>query len=246
MEFIVDAQNIIKSVNSHNKKQPDINILRDVNFLATAGEFVSILGPSGSGKTTLLRCISGLTRPTSGQVTIAGKSLITSSERQLARLRRTTISYIFQSYNLLPALPAYDNIVLPLRLSHQKVNRHDVKKLMDDFNFQAALSQYPAELSGGEQQKVAIARALMMHAKVIFADEPTGALDSLSRQLIFSKLRELTKLGVCVVMVTHDIEQASQTDRSLILRDGRLVQEFNHPSEQALLKAMHLAEKVLS
>lgn len=117
---------------------------------------------------------------------------------------------------------------------------------MDTFNFQASLNQYPTELSGGEQQKVAIARALMMQAQVIFADEPTGALDSLSRQLIFSKLRELTKSGVCVIMVTHDIEQASQTDRSLILHDGRLVKEFTHPSEQVLLEAMHLVEQVSS
>lgn len=126
MNLIVDAHNISKLVSSHYNQITDINILQDIDFQATAGEFVSILGPSGSGKTTLLRCISGLSKPTSGQVKIAGKSLNTASERQIALLRRTTISYIFQSYNLLPALPAYDNIVLPLRLSHQKVNRHDV------------------------------------------------------------------------------------------------------------------------
>ena len=246
MSVVIKASGVTKQVNVQTYHRPALEILHGVNFMASAGEFVSVLGPSGSGKTTLLRCLSGLTRPTNGEVQIMGNSLSDLSERQLARLRRTTISYIFQSYNLLPALPAFDNIVLPLRLAHQTVDNDQVQRLMNDLHFEADLGQFPNELSGGEQQKVAIARALMMQAKIVFADEPTGALDSISRHLIFSRLRALTDAGTCVIMVTHDIELAAQTDRALILRDGRLVAPFNQPSEQQLFKAMRASEKVPS
>lgn len=166
--------------------------------------------------------------------------------KQIALLRRTTVSYIFQSYNLLPALPALENIVLPLRLNHQKFGITEVRRLMDELHFQADLHQLPAALSGGEQQKVAIARALMTKSKLIFADEPTGALDSLSREIIFDKLRTLANSGACVVMVTHDIEQAAKTDRAFILHDGRITSVYDHPSEQNLFEAMRSPEKALS
>ncbi|MDE3282828.1 MULTISPECIES: ABC transporter ATP-binding protein [Lacticaseibacillus] len=244
MTVILKAIDVRKSVKRQGSRGEEFEILHGIDLEASAGEFVSIVGPSGSGKTTLLRCLSGLSRPTYGEVQINGQLLSKLSERKMAILRRNTISYIFQSYNLLPALPAYDNIVLPLQLAHQKVTREAVQQLMNDLQFKADLSQLPAALSGGEQQKVAIARALMMHAKVIFADEPTGALDSISRQVIFARLRALADSGMCVVMVTHDIEQATHTDRAVILHDGRIDAVFNHPTEQALFAAMRESEKV--
>ena len=245
MAAIIEAFQITKEISTSNSTSPT-EILHGIDFSANAGEFVSILGPSGSGKTTLLRCLSGLTSLTSGSVLIEGKKLSTLSMKEMALLRRTTVSYIFQSYNLLPALPALENIVLPLRLNHQKFSIKEVQTLMDELRFQAKLHQLPAALSGGEQQKVAIARALMTKAKLIFADEPTGALDSLSREIIFEKLRTLANSGACVIMVTHDIEQAAKTDRALILKDGIITSIYNHPSEQMLFEAMRSPEKVLS
>lgn len=139
-----------------------------------------------------------------------------------------------------------ENIVLPLRLNHQKFSTNEIQTLMNELRFQANLHQLPAALSGGEQQKVAIARALMTKAKLIFADEPTGALDSLSREIIFEKLRTLVNAGACVIMVTHDIEQAAKTDRALILKDGIITSVYNHPSEKTLFEAMRSPEKALS
>jgi len=226
-------------------KGNQIEILHGIDLQTSSGEFLSIIGPSGSGKTTLLKCLSGLVQPTSGTVKIDNQLLNNISERKIAKLRRTKISYIFQSYNLLPALSAFDNIVLPLRLSRQRINKTKIYQLMNSLNFKADLKQLPAELSGGEQQKVAIARALTMKAEIIFADEPTGALDSTSRQIIFDQLRQLADSGVCIVMVTHDIGQAAQTDRALVLNDGQVMAEVNHPNEPLLISAMNETKKAI-
>lgn len=215
------------------------NILSDINFSVSKGEFLSILGVSGSGKSTLLNCLSGLMNFSGGSIEVLGNDIQKISKNKMATLRRTQISYIFQNYNLIPALPAFDNIVLPLLLSHYKPERRAVEKLMDRLNFNSSLNKFPKNLSGGEQQKIAIARALLTHSSLIFADEPTGALDSASRQLVFSELQNLTLSGTCVLMVTHDIELAAKTDRSLILRDGRITHEYSNPSEKTLLSALH-------
>ncbi|WP_225418453.1 ABC transporter ATP-binding protein [Lacticaseibacillus daqingensis] len=243
MTAIIEAHRISKTIAPGGQAAP-LPILRGIEFTAAPGEFVSILGPSGSGKTTLLRCLSGLTALTAGTILINGQPLSALSAKQLALLRRTTLSYIFQSYNLLPALSVLENIVLPLRLSHHPINVQAVQRLMAELRFKADLHQRPAALSGGEQQKVAIARALMTKAKLIFADEPTGALDSLSRAIIFDKLRALAVSGACVVMVTHDIAQAAKTDRTLILRDGRIAAIDTRPTERRLFEAMQSAEQV--
>lgn len=238
MAVILLADNVCKRF-SGLKKQPDRMILQDVSLTACTGEFLSVLGPSGSGKTTLLQCLSGIQPVTSGKVCLLGHDLARLSAKRQAILRRTAISFIFQSYNLLPALTVTDNIALPLRLAHQPVDQARIDQLLGRLNFAADTKSLPEQLSGGEQQKVAIARALMMHAKVIFADEPTGALDSVSREIIFGRLRELAEQGCCVIMVTHDIELAAQTDHSILLRDGRLVKLFQKPSESELLAALH-------
>lgn len=221
-------------------KNKDILVLRDISFEANYGEFVSILGVSGSGKSTLLNCISSLSAPTEGIVKVNNCNPYQLKNSRLSKFRRDDISFIFQSYNLLPALPVLENVALPLRLSHKKVCRDDIKTLLDKMNFRADLMSSVSSLSGGEKQKVAIARAILSKTRIIFADEPTGALDSTSRKIIFEMLSDLAQEGRCVIMVTHDIELASQTDRALILKDGKIYQELFNPTAEALYKALEI------
>lgn len=221
-------------------KNKDISVLRDISFEANYGEFVSILGVSGSGKSTLLNCISSLSAPTEGVVKVNNCNPYQLKNSRLSKFRREDISFIFQSYNLLPALPVLENVALPLRLSHKKVCRDDIQTLLDKMNFRADLMSPVSSLSGGEKQKVAIARAILSKTRIIFADEPTGALDSTSRKIIFEMLADLAQEGRCVIMVTHDIELASQTDRALILKDGKIYQELFNPAAEALYKALEI------
>lgn len=221
-------------------KNKDISVLRDISFEANYGEFVSILGVSGSGKSTLLNCISSLSAPTEGVVKINNCNPYQLKNSRLSKFRREDISFIFQSYNLLPALPVLENVALPLRLSHKKVCRDDIQTLLDKMNFRADLMSSVSSLSGGEKQKVSIARAILSKTRIIFADEPTGALDSTSRKIIFEMLADLAQEGRCVIMVTHDIELASQTDRALILKDGKIYQELFNPTAEALYKALEI------
>lgn len=221
-------------------KNKDISVLRDISFEANYGEFVSILGVSGSGKSTLLNCISSLSVPTEGVVKVNDCNPYKLKNSRLSKFRREDISFIFQSYNLLPALPVLENVALPLRLSHKKVCRDDIQTLLDKMNFKADLMSPVSSLSGGEKQKVAIARAILSKTRIIFADEPTGALDSTSRKIIFEMLADLAQEGRCVIMVTHDIELASQTDRALILKDGKIYQELFNPTAEALYKALEI------
>lgn len=221
-------------------KNKDISVLRDISFEANYGEFVSILGVSGSGKSTLLNCISSLSAPTEGVVKVNNCNPYQLKNSRLSKFRREDISFIFQSYNLLPALPVLENVALPLRLSHKKVCRDDIQTLLDKMNFRADLMSPVSSLSGGEKQKVAIARAILSNTRIIFADEPTGALDSTSRKIIFEMLADLAQEGRCVIMVTHDIELASQTDRALILKDGKIYQELFNPTAEALYKALEI------
>ena len=221
-------------------KNKDISVLRDISFEANYGEFVSILGVSGSGKSTLLNCISSLSAPTEGVVKVNNCNPYQLKNSRLSKFRREDISFIFQSYNLLPALPVLENVALPLRLSHKKVCRDDIQTLLDKMNFRADLMSPVSSLSGGEKQKVAIARAILSKTRIIFADEPTGALDSTSRKIIFEMLADLAQEGRCVIMVTHDIELASQTDRALILKDGKIYQELFHSTAEALYKALEI------
>ena len=221
-------------------KNKDISVLRDISFEANYGEFVSILGVSGSGKSTLLNCISSLSAPTEGVVKVNNCNPYQLKNSRLSKFRREDISFIFQSYNLLPALPVLENVALPLSLYHKKVCRDDIQTLLDKMNFRADLMSSVSSLSGGEKQKVAIARAILSKTRIIFADEPTGALDSTSRKIIFEMLADLAQEGRCVIMVTHDIELASQTDRALILKDGKIYQELFNPTAEALYKALEI------
>ncbi len=223
-------------------KNKSIPVLNGITLSAYYGEFISILGISGSGKTTLLNCMSSLSRPTEGEVRINGKDPYKLKNRQLAKIRREEISFIFQSYNLVPSLPVFENIVLPLRLSNKRVNKDKVVELLSKLRFNADLSSLVGNLSGGEQQKVAICRAILSDSKIIFADEPTGAMDSKSRELIFELLRELANEGKCVIMVTHDIELASRTDRAFILKDGLISRELKNPLAKLLYQELEVEQ----
>lgn len=213
-------------------------LLKNISFTVQKGELVSIVGPSGSGKSTLLYCISGITRPTGGTVAIAGINPYQLKSNQLAAFRRQTIGFIFQQYNLIQSLPVFENVVLQQRLSHQQSHRAEVKQLLTKMNFAGQIDGPVATLSGGEQQKVAIARTILTDCDVLFADEPTGALDSASKAIIFTYFKEMVAKGRTVIMVTHDIELASQTDRAIVLKDGQVQQIVTEPTLATIYAAL--------
>ncbi|MBB4932865.1 putative ABC transport system ATP-binding protein [Lipingzhangella halophila] len=186
------------------------------------GTFTAIMGPSGSGKTTLLNCLLGLDKPDSGAILVGGTDITSLHETDLARLRRSRLGVVFQSYNLIPALTAADNISLPLRLGGERIDEAAVKRLADAVGVGAFLGHRPAELSGGQQQRVAFARALIADPELVVADEPTGALDTASAQAVLGLLRSIVRdIGQQVLMVTHDPVAASTADRVLFMADGR-------------------------
>lgn len=220
------------------KSKNKIKLIDDISFEINKGEFLSIVGPSGSGKSTLLNIISGLSSPTTGTVSLENQDIYQLSPTKLARLRRERIGFIFQQYNLLSALPVFENMTLQLRLSHKKIDKDQIDQLLERINFEPKSTSRIDSLSGGEKQKVAIARVLATDCDIIFADEPTGALDSVSREKVFSMLRALTQFGKTVIMVTHDIEMASRTDRAVIIRDGKIQNSLSNPTETLILHEM--------
>jgi putative ABC transport system ATP-binding protein len=201
-----------------------------------AGRFAAIMGPSGSGKSTLMHILAGLDRPTSGTVRIAGVELTELDDRALTQLRRDRIGFIFQTFNLLPVLNAEENILLPLSIAGRKVDRQWFDRLVDTVGIRDRLSHRPAELSGGQQQRVAVARALISRPSVVFADEPSGNLDSKASGDVLGLLRHaVDDFGQTVVMVTHDAHAASFADRLLLLADGQIVHDGDAvTAEQAL------------
>ena len=208
-----------------------VTALREVTADFTPGTFTAVMGPSGSGKSTLLQCAAGLDRPTSGEIRLAGQALGGLSEAKLTRLRRARIGFVFQSFNLLPSLTAELNVALPLRLAGRKPGRRQVRDALAAVGLENRIRHRPAELSGGQQQRVAIARALVTKPEVIFADEPTGALDSAAGREVLSLLRGLAdREGRTVVMVTHDPAAAAWADRVVFLADGRLSGELDAPT----------------
>lgn len=212
-----------------------LQVLADISFEVKKGEFVSIVGPSGSGKTTLLYCISSLLAPTKGEVLINGKSPYGWNASKLAKFRRKEIGFIFQHFQLIPSLSAYDNLVLPGTLNGHKIKKQDVNELVERLELKAELHQSIDGLSGGEQQKVAIGRTILADSEIIFLDEPTSALDTHSRVLVMELLKELVEKGKTVVMVTHDLELASQTSRAIVLKDGHIHQTIETPTLDRLV-----------
>ncbi len=210
--------------------------LRGVSLEVERGKFTAIMGPSGSGKSTLMHCLAGLDSVTRGQVGI-GDTLVTGmSDAGLTKLRREKVGFIFQQFNLLPTLTAEENILLPLAIAGRKPDKEWYDTVINTVGLADRLSHRPSQLSGGQQQRVACARALASRPEVIFADEPTGNLDSRSGADILSFLRRsVTEYGQTIVMVTHDANAASYADRVVFLGDGRIVDEIHSPTAEAVL-----------
>jgi putative ABC transport system ATP-binding protein len=212
-----------------------------VEFAAAA--FTAIMGPSGSGKSTLLHCMAGLDRPTSGKVFIRDVDLTSLSEKQLTLLRREKVGFVFQTFNLVPTLTAAENITLPLDIAGEKADRAWFDRVVDTIGLRDRLTHRPSELSGGQQQRVAGARALVSRPEIVFADEPTGNLDSRSGAELLTFLRDAVKEhGQTIVMVTHDPVAASYADRIVFLADGRVVDEMLGPTPQSVLDRMKALE----
>jgi putative ABC transport system ATP-binding protein len=216
-----------------------VDALRGVTLDVPAGQFLAVMGPSGSGKSTLMHLLAGLDRPTNGSVHIGGEDITTMSDKQLTRLRRRHIGFVFQQFNLLPTLTAEENITLPLSIARSKRPRDEIDALIERVGLGDRRGHRPAQLSGGQQQRVAIARALVSQPTVLFADEPTGNLDSSSGADVLALLREaVERERQTTVMVTHDPRAAASADRVVFLADGRIVGDLARPSEDAILAAM--------
>jgi putative ABC transport system ATP-binding protein len=203
-----------------------VEALRGVSLVVAPGELAAIMGPSGSGKSTLMHILAGLDKPTSGDVVIAGDSIIGMSDNDLTHLRRRSIGFIFQFFNLLPMLTAEENVLLPLSIAGEKPDKDFFETLLDKMGLANRRKHLPSELSGGQQQRVAIARALVSRPAIVFADEPTGNLDSKTSGEILELMRDsVESYGQTTVMVTHESRAAAIADRVLFLADGLIVDE---------------------
>jgi putative ABC transport system ATP-binding protein len=213
--------------------------LDDVSVGLERGRFTAIMGPSGSGKSTLLHLLAGLDRPSQGHVYVGDTDITALGDKALTLLRRDRIGFIFQSFNLLPTLTAAENIVLPMRIAGRRPDKHWVASIVETVGLAGRLGHRPTQLSGGQQQRVAAARALASKPEIVFADEPTGALDSRSGTELLGFLRRaVDDLGQTVVMVTHDPSAASHADRVIFLADGRIVDEMHAPTADHVLDYM--------
>jgi len=232
-QTIVEAQDLCRRF---GEGEAAVDALAGVTVAFPAGRFAAIMGPSGSGKSTLMHILAGLDRPTSGTVRIAGVDVTELGDRELTQLRRDRVGFIFQTFNLLPVLNGEENILLPLSIAGRKPDREWFDRLVDTVGIRDRLTHRPAEMSGGQQQRVAVARALISRPSVVFADEPSGNLDSKSSGDVLELLRHaVDDFGQTVVMVTHDAHAASFADRLLLLADGRIVHDGDAiTAEQAL------------
>ncbi|MEU5683696.1 peptide ABC transporter ATP-binding protein [Streptomyces venezuelae] len=213
--------------------------LDSVDVDVTRGRFTAVMGPSGSGKSTLMHCLAGLDSVSAGQVWLGDTEITGLKERELTRLRRDRIGFMFQSFNLIPTLNALENMTLPMDIAGQRPDRDWLEHVIDTLGLRDRLKHRPAQLSGGQQQRVACARALAAKPELIFADEPTGNLDSRAGLEVFGFLRDaVDQLGQTVVMVTHDPSAAGHSDLVLFLGDGRMVDEMERPTADAVLERM--------
>ncbi len=216
-----------------------VDALRGVTVEIASGKATAVMGPSGSGKSTLMHILAGLDKPTSGSVDIAGTEITTLGDNALTKLRREHIGFVFQFFNLLPMLDARENIILPLTIAGEKPDDDWLDKVVTDVGLKDRLSHRPAELSGGQQQRVAIARALISKPTVLFADEPTGNLDSSTSAEILELLRRsVEEYGQTIVMVTHDARAAAVAHRVLFLADGEIVRELGECTQHEILTVM--------
>jgi putative ABC transport system ATP-binding protein len=216
-----------------------VDAVRGISLDIAPGRLTAVMGPSGSGKSTLMHILAGLDKPTSGTVEIAGKDITKLNDNQLTRLRREHIGFVFQFFNLLPMLTAEENISLPLSIAGEKPEKEWFEQLLKDVGLGDRRKHRPSELSGGQQQRVAIARALVSKPTVLFADEPTGNLDSATSQEILELMRHSVEtFGQTTVMVTHDARAATIADRILFLDDGRIVRELGRSTQEEVLDVL--------
>jgi putative ABC transport system ATP-binding protein len=235
----VPAARVRHLTKTYGTGQAMVTALDDVSLDLGAGEFTAVMGPSGSGKSTLMHCCAALDTGDSGSVFIGEQDLTTLRDKALTRLRRDEIGFVFQSYNLVPTLTAEENILLPLAIAGQRPERAWFEEVIATVSLGDRLRHKPNELSGGQQQRVAVARALVSRPRIVFADEPTGNLDSRSGAEVLELLRRSVKeYGQTVVMVTHDPVAAAYTDRVVFLADGRVVDELRDPDREGVLAIM--------
>ena len=228
----IEAIDLVKDYGSGSNA---VHALRGVNIAFEQGRFTAIMGPSGSGKSTLMHTLAGLDSATSGHIMFDGKDLTRMNDDQLTLLRRHQIGFIFQSFNLLPMFTAEQNIVMPLTLAGEKPDRQWLNLLVETLGLKERLNHRPNELSGGQQQRVAIARALITKPQLVFADEPTGNLDSVSSAEVLSFLkRSVNELGQTIIMVTHDAVAASYANRAIVFADGQIVAAVDQPSAEQM------------
>lgn len=234
----------VNATKTYGEGNNEVRALDGVSIQFDKGQFSAIMGPSGSGKSTLMHCMAGLDSLTSGSVSIAGTDLAPLNDKALTSLRREQVGFVFQAFNLIPTLNAYENIVLPLSLGGQSGDKTWINLVIDTIDLRDRLDHRPSELSGGQQQRVAIARALASKPAIIFADEPTGNLDSKSSSEVLSFMRRaVTDLGQTIVMVTHDAVAASYADRIVFLNDGKIAGEMTEPTPDRVLDYLkHLGE----
>ncbi|MEU6027405.1 ABC transporter ATP-binding protein [Streptomyces tauricus] len=242
------ALRLVKVSKTYGSDDSAVTALDEVTLSLASGTFTAVMGPSGSGKSTLLQCAAGLDRPDSGIVMVDGAEMTGGTEAELTKFRRNRIGFVFQQYNLLDTLTVAQNTVLPLKLARRRVHRGRVRETLTAVGLGDRLGHRPDQLSGGQRQRVAIARALVTEPSVIFADEPTGALDTRSARDVLRLLQDAVRVhGRTVVMVTHDPVAASYADSVLFLADGRLVGEMRRPTVDAVAERLaHLGDDVMA
>jgi putative ABC transport system ATP-binding protein len=235
-----EARNVTKR---YGTGEASVLALDDVSVTIPVGGFIAVMGPSGSGKSTLMHCMAGLDDLTVGSVFIGDVALGSLSDKQLTLLRRDRVGFVFQAFNLVPTLNAYENVTLPMALAGRRPDQAWLDRVIDTLGLRDRLEHHPSELSGGQQQRVAIARAIATMPAIIFADEPTGNLDSTSSTEVLGLLRRaVDEMGQTIVMVTHDPRAASEADRVVFLADGRIVDGLDAPTPDRVLDRIRALE----
>ncbi|CAI8329680.1 MAG: putative ABC transporter ATP-binding protein [Acidimicrobiales bacterium AG-410-I20] len=235
----ITAARVVNGTKIYGEGETEVRALDEINVEFQTGEFTAIMGPSGSGKSTLMHCVAGLDILTSGQSYISDVSLNDLSDRELTLLRRDKVGFVFQAFNLIPTLKAKENLTLPMDLAGQKVDPSWLDQIVNAVGIADRLDHRPDQLSGGQQQRVAVARALVSQPAIVFADEPTGNLDSITGSEVLDFLRSaVDDLNQTLVMVTHDAAAASRADRVLFLADGKIVEELSAPSSEEIFDTL--------